>query len=177
MFYKRATRKHLRGIRKEFGPKSELIMVMKGNTGEVEDQLCFHHIPSAPSDPLSSWRVEACSNKDWSGLIRWEGKRLSKGKARRKTRRARRAMSECFYSPRLTYSLRSVFTVIFPPGCDFTRGRLPTHNSMSLATTVFKGLSHCFSPSLEWLSHVNVGNIPFLVLSSQKRSKKIILGQ
>jgi len=46
----RATRRHLREIRKEFKPKPELIKVKKGNTREAEDQLCFCHFFSAPSD-------------------------------------------------------------------------------------------------------------------------------
>lgn len=62
--------------------------------------------------------------------------------------------------------------IVFSPSCDFTKGKLLTYNSMSLATVVFKGMSLRYVLSSELLSHTDICDIPFLVFSPQDKVKQ-----
>lgn len=74
---------------------------------------------------------------DMCGLIRKGRHEVDKGKARRKTVRATRAIFLCFYWNSLHCFLSSILMEALPSGYDFTKAKL-AYNSVSLAT-MFKG--------------------------------------
>lgn len=115
-YYKiRAGINHLREIRTEYEPKSGLIKVKKGKTRETEDQLCFCNslsalLNSSVLGETKAYLKSLLENMGSNGLIRREEKKLGKGKARRKTRRA---VSMCFHCEKPNHFLSSLFLVVF----------------------------------------------------------------
>ena len=111
----RAGIKHLREIRTEHEPKSGLIKVKKGKTRETEDQLCFCKslsalLNSSVLGETKAYLKSLLENMGSNGLIRREEKKLGKGKARRKTRRA---VSMCFHSKKPNHFLSSFRGSVF----------------------------------------------------------------